>query len=496
MGTPLMTKSSFFGARLLIPLFVIVAAGLAAHAFVSYRSTKQHFLAFVSGEAERSSGLIRRSIQDAMLLHKLDDVQATIERLALEPEIEAIRIYDKRGRIALSSDRKEIGQLRAVANGPCLRCHDGTTPAPLVARVVERDMVRYLSAIENQPACKQFGCHDLREDQKVLGVLSVKMSLVPFENALTSARSYLMWTTFVLVIVVGFITALVGQRLLRYQQLSDWSHRLEERVAEETTQLKAAQRQVLHMEKMASLGKLSATVAHELNNPISGMLTYARLVERELENQPLQPEVRAEIERYLHLVQRECTRCGGIVHNLLAFSRRSGTTEMRTVDANEIVERSLMLIRHHMEMKGIYVHTQLLRDNAEIIADPAELEQALVALFVNAIEAMRQGGQLDVRLDGTTTEITIDVGDTGIGIPADVLPLIFEPFYSTKTDSGSGLGLAVVYGIVRRHGGTIQVESEVDVGTTFHIRLPRRPRDDSGGFREGSETLQAAGVEQ
>jgi two-component system NtrC family sensor kinase len=135
-----------------------------------------------------------------------------------------------------------------------------------------------------------------------------------------------------------------------------------------------------------------------------------------------------------------------------------------------------MLIHHHMEMKGVYVQTELLTSNSEIVADPGELEQALVALLVNAIEAMPTGGQLRVRLRGTRNDVMIDIADTGPGIPADILPLIFEPFFTTKkNESGSGLGLAVVYGIVHRHGGDIDVDSTVGAGTTFHIRLPRQP---------------------
>jgi two-component system NtrC family sensor kinase len=269
-------------------------------------------------------------------------------------------------------------------------------------------------------------------------------------------------------------------------ELTEWSHTLEEKVAEKREELRKAQRQVLHMEKMASLGKLSATVAHELNNPISGMLTYARLVERELAEQPLDPDVRTELERYLRLVQQECTRCGAIVKNLLVFARRTGAA-MASIDVNEIVDRSLMLVRHRLDMTGTELHTTHLEGNAQIVADPGQVQQALVALLVNAVEAMGEGGRLAVRVvgDGDGDGVRIDIEDSGPGIPPDVLPFIFEPFFSTKdSESGVGLGLAVVYGIVHRHGGTIDVESEVGAGTTFHLRLPRNPPAASIGRTE------------
>jgi two-component system NtrC family sensor kinase len=277
-----------------------------------------------------------------------------------------------------------------------------------------------------------------------------------------------------LAIVVVLIAALTGRRLIRYRHLEEWSQLLEEKVAEETAELQTAQRQVLHMEKMASMGKLSATVAHELNNPISGMLTYTRLVERELAEQPLPADKREEVIRYLQLVQRECVRCGNIVRNLLTFARRS-TGEMQPIDINEIVERSVMLIEHHMQMEGVSVHTELLPfADREIIADAGELEQALVALMVNAIEAMHGGGRLSVVLQSAGAEVVLEISDTGAGIAPEILPFIFEPFYSTKNnESGSGLGLAVVYGIVHRHHGAIAVESVPGAGTKFRITLPR-----------------------
>ena len=140
-----------------------------------------------------------------------------------------------------------------------------------------------------------------------------------------------------------------------------------------------------------------------------------------------------------------------------------------------------MLVRHHLEIKGIELHSELLNGNCRIVADAGQLQQALVALLVNALEAMSGldsgKGKLTLRLRGSDDEVQIDVGDTGAGIPAEVLPQIFEPFFSTKeTERGVGLGLAVVYGIVQRHGGRIEVESQIGQGTVFHLRLPRQAR--------------------
>jgi two-component system, NtrC family, sensor kinase len=190
------------------------------------------------------------------------------------------------------------------------------------------------------------------------------------------------------------------------------------------------------------------------------------------------------LTRYLTLVEKECVRCGAIVQNLLVFSRRTGA-EMGPTDLNEVVQRSVMLVRHHIEMSGLKLQSDLLSGNSQIVADAGQLQQALVALLVNAVEAMKgrlgNEGELTVRLRGSEDEVQIDVADTGVGIAPEVLPHIFEPFFSTKESQNSaGLGLAVVYGIVQRHGGQIEVESKVGQGTVFHLRLPRRPKDGPG----------------
>ena len=521
------------GVRLLVPLFFGVAAVLAVHAFLSFRSTEARFLGLARGEAHRASGLIRRATHDGMLLNRLDEVQATIERLAEGSEVAVIRVYDREGHVVLSSDRTEIGLAVPMESAPCAACHAEGVPDTMpaleaveVTRGVRGKVLRQLSVIENEAGCSVGACHSGDVGKRVLGVLDVEMSMHPLESALVDARVQLLRTTLTLMAVIALVAAFVFRRFIRQpiaqlqegarriaggdlstrievegghelallaadfnhmaedlaraqQEVEEWSRTLEDKVEQRTEELQRAKHQVMHMEKMASLGKLSATVAHELNNPLSGILTYARLVERELGEQTLDDEVKTELFRYLGVVQQESTRCGAIVKNLLLFARRGGG-DMSMVDLNEIVDRSLMLVRHHMEISGVTLDFQPLEGDSKLYADGNELQQALVALCVNAVEAMKGGGALSVRLAGDAIEVRIDVQDTGTGIAGEALPHIFEPFFSTKEkESGVGLGLAVVYGIIHRHKGIIGVQSEVGRGTTFHIVLPRdlRPRE-------------------
>lgn len=538
--------------RLLVPLFLTVAAVLGIHAWLSFGSTQRQLLEIVGSTAERSSGLIRRATHDGMLLNRLDEVQAMVERLAEGEEVEAIRVIDKEGAVILSAAVAEIGHQIALDAAPCQSCHhegDDLSEAPLQSSEVirlgdGREVLRYASAIENEPSCVAAECHPHPVETSVLGILDVEMSMAPLQATLEQARSQLVRTTLALFVVIGvvatvFIRRVVGRPLGRlygatrriaagdldtrvevrghhelaqlaeaFNQMSEdllaarsevtnWSQKLEDKVVEKTSELQRTQRQVLHMEKMASLGKLATTVAHELNNPLAGVLTYARLVERELAGQELDDEVRRELDRYLRLIDQESRRCGDIVKNLLLFARRRGA-ELAPIDLNEEMDRSLMLIRHHLEISNVELRYEPLSGDAQMIADPGQLQQALVALMVNAVEAMAgtgdEDGVLSVRMSATGDEISIDIGDSGPGISSEVQPHIFEPFFSTKQEeSRVGLGLAVVYGIVRRHGGTIEVESEAGRGTIFHLRLPRRPSD---GRAPGSDANSTAGTEK
>jgi two-component system NtrC family sensor kinase len=523
---------SSLGLRLLVPLVVTVGVVLAVHAMISFRSAKEHYFLLVQADVDRYSGLIKRATHDGMLLNLKEEVQSTIERLAEGPELVAVRVYDNEGAIVMSANTEEIGRRIGLDSDTCRSCHD--RDATRDTAILERsglarvndgpEVLRHLSVIENEAACANAACHAHSSGQRVLGVLDVEMSMAPLEAAIDTAKTQFLSTTMVLIFIVGVVVAVFIRRLVQRpiaqldegtrkiadgnldtrihvrgrhelarlaeafnqmardlktarSEITDWSQKLEEKVIQKTEELSRAQRQVLHMEKMASLGKLSATVAHELNNPLSGMLVYARLIRKEIGQQPIDIDIRDELTRYLALLEKECSRCGAIVQNLMVFARKTGAA-MAPIDLNEVAERSLMLVRHHLEISGVRLNSQLLTDNSQIVADAGQLVQALVALLINAVEAMNgleEGeAELSLRLRGTDDHVEIEVADNGIGIPNDVLPQIFEPFFSTKDDeSGVGLGLAVVYGIVQRHGGDITARSNVGYGSVFHICLPR-----------------------
>lgn len=449
------------GPRLLVPLSVTVAAVLTVYAVVDFRATRHDFLDYVHLDTDRCSDLIKRATHDGMLVNQLDRVQGTLDDLAASPGIHAIRIYDKQGAIVLSADRSELDRRLDLESDVCLACHRKSHVAErgrlersgLVDAGNGVKVLRQLSVIDNEPGCAATGCHPTPADAPVLGVLDLEMSVEPVARTLRATARRTALATVALIGIIGVVAALFirhevsrpvarlaagTRRIARGEletridvrgdnelsrladrfnrmaeelsaaraELTDWSGRLEEKVVEKTQELQRAQRQVQVMEKMASLGKLSATVAHELNNPMSAMLTYCRLISRELAGQPLDDTVRAELSRYLELLQGECKRCGDIVRNLLLFARRSGA-QMTAMDVNDVVRRSVMLVGHRISLAGVRLEQELLPGDAQVVGDAGQIQQALVALLVNAVEAMETSGEdervLTVRVAGTPT---------------------------------------------------------------------------------------------
>jgi two-component system NtrC family sensor kinase len=246
---------------------------------------------------------------------------------------------------------------------------------------------------------------------------------------------------------------------------------------------------MLHVEKMATIGKMAAVVAHEINNPLSGILTYAKLVRKWIERGEAQGAKKADSEGCLNLIAEESRRCGDLVKNLLTFSHTSPMNRQST-NVNTVVDRSLRLIAPQMEMKGIEVHADLAPDLPLVQCDPGQIEQVVLALAMNALDAMPHGGNLWLRTRaGADSGMEIEVRDDGSGIPADILPRIFEPFLTTKEGGKSvGLGLAVSQNIIDRHSGKIAVQSQLGKGTTFTVTLPV----DGGGVASAPPILEVA----
>jgi signal transduction histidine kinase len=252
---------------------------------------------------------------------------------------------------------------------------------------------------------------------------------------------------------------------------------------ERDTRLREASAQLLHSEKMAAIGQLSAGLAHEVKNPLAGILGYAQLTRRSLEN----PEV---IARNLDVIERETRRCTDIISNLMRFARQESVERVAT-DINVAVSRAIALVDHQLGLHKVRIETDLQSGMALVSCDTNQLQQVVMNLLINAQQVMEPaGGTVRVRTFMNETDAIIEVDDTGPGVPLDVRARIFDPFFTTKqAGKGTGLGLSVSYGIIREHGGSIRVNDAPGGGARFTISLPR----DTGRRSGDNQTPAVAG---
>ncbi len=254
---------------------------------------------------------------------------------------------------------------------------------------------------------------------------------------------------------------------------------LEQKVHERTQKLEEVQKQVIQSEKMAAVGQLAAGVAHELNNPLGGILGYAQFAIEKLQNGKLEERDYANFQRYLADIELQARRCKMIVKNLLKFSRSSDKAEFDLVDVNAALEETFVFTQHQLGMKDIHLNVELQPNLPRILGNVNLLQQVFTNILINSMQSMPQGGDLAVRTRHNPPvgefggSIEIEFSDSGVGIPEENRSKIFEPFFTTKkVGEGTGLGLSVSYGIIRDHGGDIKLDSQVGVGSTFTVVLP------------------------
>jgi len=517
-------------AKLIGSLLAVMVVIFALLGYLNIRLHRQHLEAATLASAERVSDVIKHSTTYYMLRNDREGLYHAIRTMADEPGMVKVRILDQQGRVSYSTDSAEVSHVLDKTAEACYGCHTQSQP---LARLDRPDRFRIyrgdggqrvlgiITPIENSPSCSNADCHAHPASQQVLGVLDTNLSLAKTDAQLAASSDLMLYYTAGALLIVAvvsflFVWQVVGDPIkalkngtehlsrgeLGYQievqsqdevgdlarsfngmslqlraaneEIVTWAKTLEDRVEQKTKELNRAHDHVLHVEKMASIGKMAAVVAHEVNNPLSGILTYAKLLRKWIGTGQVEREKREEAMQCLELIASESRRCGELVKNLLTLSR-TAPMNVQSTDLRAVIDRCLLLVRHQLELGGIHLQLQLAEDLPRVPCDPAQMEQVFLALIMNAIDAMPRGGNLwlETGLSNDETEIKIRVRDDGAGIAPDVLLQIFEPFLTTKESGhGVGLGLAISRGIVERHNGRIEVDSELGRGTTFTVTLP------------------------
>jgi len=532
--------------RLVIPLACVLIAYGGFHTYLTVRSQREEILAEATASTLRLANTIRRSTWHAMLESRREDVHKMIEEVGAQEGIEHVRILNKQGIIVYSADPSEINEAVDRTEEACNQCHKAEEPLERLEtskRVREFPTdggYRALAAIDviyNEPSCWTAECHAHPRTQNLLGVVDVGVSLEQADGRVAqTTRNAIVFGCVSTVLICGlvglFIYRFVSrpvQRLLECTrriargdlncelqttsddeigqlarsftnmtedlrkaraQLSNWAHRLEEEVEHKTRDLRLAQAQVVRSEKLSSIGLLAAGVAHELNSPLMGILTFAQLVAKRMPDE-------SQEKKDLDVIVSQTDRCATIIRQLLDFSRER-PPEKRRQDVHIVLEQAIALVERQALFLNIEIERDFDPDVPPILMDTSQMQQVFLNLLVNAGEAMPDGGRLTIRTRATASPVRAESGaglatpdhveialrDTGTGIPPENIDKIFDPFFTSKdVGQGTGLGLAVSYGIIEQHGGTLNVESTLGQGATFTITLPAGGSEDGIGMK-------------
>ena len=537
-------KVSLYLALALAPVVVLFP-------YLIVKNQQDHLQQEISRHVVQISEIIVKSTRYAMLLNEQELTDKIIRDIGEQQGIERVRIISKDGTIIHSNQSAEVGYSVDQTDEPCIKCHLTSKPLNKVADedrwkvYTAADGHRTLTAmqpIRNEPSCASASCHEHPANQSVLGIVDVAYSLRDVDQTLNRHSSFLLFISSIVALLVAASVGMLLHRLI-YVPLNDleagakkfaqgdldhnipvrndddfghvadaFNHMtvalkdsmsetrelvqtLEVKVEEKTHALQVAQAEIIQGEKLAAIGLLASGIAHELNNPLTGVLTFTSLLRKKM------PDGSPDAED-LDLVIRETKRCAGIIRRLLDFAREKVPVK-GFFNLNRLIEDTVHFVDRPASLQQVDIITQLDPDLPEIWGDADLIKQVLLNVIVNAEQAIEGPGQVSVisrRYQGTSTPVPgvdaslplveITIRDTGCGIPEANLKRIFDPFFTSKeVGKGTGLGLSVSYGIIKSHGGGIHVDSLVGSGTTFQIYLPiEAPPEDNLRKADESKT--------
>jgi len=521
-------------AKVSLSLSAVLVAVMVLFVFLIVRQSRNDQLDTLVAQMSQMSQVIARSTRYAMLLDEPEIVDKIIQDISQQQGIQRVRVLRKSGVIAHSNVADEIGQNIDKEAEHCSNCHQGDKvlsdiPNHKKWRIFEtpdgHQRLGTMEVIRNEKSCAGASCHNDPKRQPVLGVVDITYSMDAINRTMRNHMVNMIAVSVGFVLLVALSVGWLLHRLI-YVRLSDldkgarrlasgnfdspipvrgddefgslarstntmmaalktsredlegWVEKLEEKVKNRTEELRLAEAEVARGEKLASIGQLAAGIAHELNNPLTGVLTFTTLLRKKM------PEGSADAED-LDLVIRETKRCASIIRRLLDFAREK-TPEKALVNMNDLVQETVRFVERSAALQQIEIVADLDPDLPQLSVDADLMKQVLINILVNAQQAIQGRGRITVRsrllpprrLAGASEAlpvVEIAVTDTGCGIPPANLQRIFDPFFTSKeVGKGTGLGLSVSYGIVHSHGGEIEVESTVGEGSTFRICLPAR----------------------
>jgi two-component system, NtrC family, sensor kinase len=512
------------GTKMSVLTSLLVIVLITAYTYFAIQNQRKQLIEEVVRSANLLSDTVKLSTRKDMLLYAPDRLHQLVDTLGTQPSLDKMRIFNSLGEIIYSSDKSEMNMLVDKKAEQCYACHSAEKPLERLSTPERTRIFRapggyrvlgIINPIYNEPDCYNASCHIHPPEQKVLGVLDIDISLQPTDERIVAAEVNLsligVATLFSLACLIMFLmnrflnqpvkeliecTHRVAQGDLDFQipirsedelgivarsfnqmtqdlkraktALTEWANRLEQLVDERTRDLREAQERLVRSEKMASVGKLAAGVAHEINNPLTGVLTFSQL---------LMEQFPPESSEYhdLKVINQETLRCRKIVRGLLEFSRQTAP-EKSSVDIRVLLDEVLNIVVNQESFQNIQLVREMDDEVPPLMVDRDQIKQVFFNIIVNASEAMSNEGIIKIRTeyDIERSQVIISFEDNGPGISQQNLDKLFDPFFTTK-EMGTGLGLAISYGIIKVHRGNIEVKSNLDEGCRVLITLPVEP---------------------
>ncbi len=532
-------RSSIYGR--VIYIIIILSIFLFVSFGIIFRSVNEGYMKSIIKQRGNNAALIVKSaLYQSMLENNKSTLQSTLTVINRLSGIDDVNLYDSKENLVYSSfTPNTIGHsnpnckechtsIKSILpdkdnnfkvigiNSECMMNQNDNKHRHLLIN----------SPILNEKSCYTSSCHAHQQNDKVLGSLIIKIPLDELDNTLgKSSMNFYLFATIMTIILLGFLiiftrkeikrplNALIrasdavskGDREMRLEikpnqlddmrmvsvafndmldnlqaknkELHNWSQQLEYKVQKKSEELSQAQNELINIERIASLGKLSLSVAHEINNPLSGILIYTKLVQKQILNEGIKSEKKESVLKHLKMIENETKRCGDIVKGLLDFSRKDQNS-FEDKHIHEILIETSDLMNHSMKIAKIVFLTDFSAKHDLVYCNPNQIKQACIAVLVNASEAVNENGEIYFKtFNSDDSHITIEINDNGSGINQEDISHIFEPFFSTKYNTrGTGLGLAIVHGIVQNHNGKINVVSEQGKGTSISLVLPLKTK--------------------
>ncbi len=511
--------------KLTIATCLILLVFMLFFAYINITTIKTMLLKEAISEADKFGETIIKTTHYEMLENRRERAYEMIQKVGTLQGLDHIRMINKNGKITFSTEIDEIGRHLNKKEAGCNMCHTDNE-LKVHASTMNRSRVfinkrgkqvlGIAKAIYNEEGCYLSACHSHSPEQRTLGVLDVIVSLDNMNMQVGDYRNKIVFLILLLLISVSLTITFSIHRLVNRPlkgllaqtkklsqgdldaqlqnrsndemgelseafnqmtaslksarlEVTEWGKNLEAKVSERTREIRQMQTQLIRSEKLVSLGRLVAGIAHEINNPLTGILMFAKLTSNS-------PNLDPFLKKDLAVIINETNRCAKIVNGLLDFSRES-IPQKKPASLNNIMEVTLALIGQQSIFHNIHFVRGYQPDLPLIPVDENQIEQVFINILLNAGQSMTGGGAIRIETFTENGEFNcVKITDTGTGITEENIERIFDPFFTTKNDKGAGLGLSISYGIIERHGGKIEVQSDVREGTTFTIKLPLFPQ--------------------